>query len=122
MRVARVTGSAKAFDIASSFERFWLDELAPLPGRMSVTLRCLVGAAIVIVVSMTLQVPDLAVSLIVIFYVTQSNVVITRITGILFFVGVTLAVSSAIVVLKLTFDYPLLRIVLAGLVFFCCVY
>jgi multidrug resistance protein MdtO len=102
--------------------RFLLDELAPFPGRMNVTLRCLLGAAIVIVASITLQVRDLAISLLVIFLVTQSNVVVTRLTGVLFFVGTTLAVSSTIVLLKFTFDYPLLRIIFASLIFFCCVY
>ncbi len=104
------------------FLQFLRDELAPFPGRMNVTLRCVTSAAIVIVVSMTLQVPFLALSLLVTFFATQSNVVLTRITGILFLVGVTLALSSSILLLKFTFDYPLLRIIVASLIFFCCVY
>ena len=53
-------------------------ELAPFPGRLNVMLRCVLTSAIVIVASMALQVPELALSLLVVFYVTQSNVVLTR--------------------------------------------
>ncbi|EHP43411.1 multidrug efflux system protein MdtO [Cupriavidus basilensis OR16] len=104
------------------FLQFLRDELTPFPGRTNVTLRCVASAVIVIVISMTLQAPFLALSLLVTFFATQSNVVITRITGILFLAGTTLALSSTILLLKFTFDYPLLRIVFASLILFCCVY
>ncbi|WNC89160.1 FUSC family protein [Paraburkholderia sp. FT54] len=97
-------------------------ELAPFPGRLNVMLRCLLTSAIVIVVSMALEVPELALSLLVVFYVTQSNVVLTRLVGVLFMVGSTLAIGLSILVLKFTFDYPLLRIVIASLLFFGSVY
>ncbi|MDN7179723.1 FUSC family protein [Caballeronia sp. SEWSISQ10-4 2] len=92
-------------------------ELAPFPGRLNVMLRCMLTSAIVIVVSMALEVPELALSLLVVFYVTQSNVVVTRLVGVMFMVGSTLAIGLSILLLKLTFDYPLLRIVIASLLF-----
>lgn len=101
---------------------FLHDELAPFPGRMNVALRAIAASAIVIVASMTLAVPYLAVSLIVVFYATQANVVITRLIAFLFLAGVTLAVGCAVLVLKLTFDIPLLRIAFASVIFFCCLY
>ncbi|WP_041492534.1 multidrug efflux transporter permease subunit MdtO [Burkholderia lata] len=97
-------------------------EVRPYPGRMNVMLRCLLTSALVIVTSMALQVPLLPVSLIVVFFVTQSNVVVTRLTGVLFVVGSTIAVGSTILVLKFTYDYPLLRILLAGTLVFLSVY
>ncbi|MFL9936931.1 FUSC family protein [Paraburkholderia sp. RL18-103-BIB-C] len=97
-------------------------ELAPFPGRLNVMLRCMLTSAIVIVASMALEVPELALSLLVVFYVTQSNVVLTRLVGMLFMVGSTLAIGLSILVLKFTFDYPLLRIVIASLMFFGSVY
>jgi len=97
-------------------------ELAPFPGRLNVMLRCMLTSAIVIVISMTLEVPELALSLLVVFYVTQSNVVVTRLVGVMFMVGSTLAIGLSILLLKFTFDYPLLRIVIASLMFFCSVY
>src|SRR6201996_846463 len=97
-------------------------ERAPYPGRCNVMLRCLLTSAVVIVASMALEVPSLALSLLVVFYVTQSNVVLTRLVGIMFIVGSTLAIGLSILLLKFTFDYPLLRIVIASAVFFGSVY
>jgi multidrug resistance protein MdtO len=97
-------------------------ELAPFPGRLNVMLRTMLTSAIVIVVSMALEVPELALSLLLVFYVTQSNVVVTRLVGVMFIVGSTLAIGLSILLLKFTFDYPLLRIVIASLLFFGSVY
>jgi multidrug resistance protein MdtO len=105
-------------DLAAFLRR----ELAPFPGRVNVMLRCLLTSAIVIVASMTLEVPELALSLLLVFYVTQSNVVVTRLIGVMFIVGSTLAIGTSIVLLKFTFDYPLLRIVIASVLFFGSVY
>src|SRR6201997_3897602 len=101
---------------------FLTRELAPFPGRLNVMLRCILTSAIVIVVSMALEVPELPLSLLVVFYVTQANVVVTRLVGIMFMVGSTLAIGLSILLLKFTFDYPLLRIVVASVVFFGSVY
>lgn len=94
-------------------------ELRAYPGRLNLTLRSLLGCALVIVVSMTLQVPFLALSLLVVFYVTQTNVVLTRLIGSLFVLGSTLAVGLSILLLKFTYDLPLLRILGTSLLFFC---
>ena len=104
------------------FAGFIGGEIRPYPGRLNVTLRCVLASALVIVASMALQVPLLALSLIVVFYVTQANVVVTRLIGILFVIGSTVAVGSAILVLKFTYDYPLLRILLASALFLFSVY
>ncbi|WP_158906071.1 FUSC family protein [Burkholderia sp. L27(2015)] len=101
---------------------FLTRELAPFPGRLNVMLRCMLTSAIVIVASMALEVPELALSLLVVFYVTQSNVVVTRLVGLMFIVGSTLAIGLSILLLKCTFDYPLVRIVVASLLFFGSVY
>ncbi|MGF6963104.1 multidrug resistance protein MdtO [Paraburkholderia sp. WC7.3g] len=103
-------------------DAFLARELAPFPGRLNVMLRCVLTSAIVIVASMTLEVPSLALSLLVVFYVTQSNVVVTRLVGLMLIGGSTLAIGLSILLLKFTFDYPLLRIVVASLLFFGSVY
>jgi multidrug resistance protein MdtO len=104
------------------FSSFLRGELAAFPGRGNMTLRCLLGSAIVIVVSTTLQVPELAVSLIAVFFVTQANVVLTRMIALNLLIGTTCAIACTIGVYELTFDYPLLRIVIASAAFFCCTY
>ncbi|WP_322032630.1 FUSC family protein [Paraburkholderia sp. J76] len=97
-------------------------ELAPFPGRINVMMRAMLTSAMVIVVSLTLEVPELPLSLLVVFFVTQANVVLTRLVGLLFIVGSTLAIGSSILLLKYTFDYPLMRIVIASVLFFGSVY
>jgi len=117
-----VTAAANVPDTVRGAGAFLERELAPFPGRVNVMLRCLLTSAIAIVASMALQVPELPLSLLVVFYVTQSNVVLTRLVGIMFIVGSTLAIGLSILLLKFTFDYPLLRIVIASAVFFGSVY
>ncbi|KVR30354.1 hypothetical protein WK15_06030 [Burkholderia ubonensis] len=107
-------------DSLKRFARFVGGEIRPYPGRMNVTLRCVLTSEreLVIVTSMALRVPLPALSLIVVFFVTQANVVVTHMIGTLFIIGSTVAVISALLVLKLTYDYPLLRILLASVLFF----
>ncbi|MGF6787066.1 FUSC family protein [Paraburkholderia sp. 35.1] len=93
---------------------FLRSQLAPYPGRTNIMLRCMLTSAIVIVTSMALEVPEIPLSLLVVFYVTQANVVVTRLVGIMFIVGSTLAIGTSILLLKFTFDYPLVRIVVAS--------
>ncbi|HEX7382275.1 MAG TPA: hypothetical protein VF265_09010 [Nevskiaceae bacterium] len=58
--------------------------MRPYPGRWNITLRTLLAAAIRIVSSMMLQVPFLgAISLFVVFYATQANIVMARLVGLL---------------------------------------
>ncbi|MGC2967499.1 FUSC family protein [Paraburkholderia aspalathi] len=97
-------------------------ELSAFPGRANLTMRSVLGCAIVLVVSMTLRVPEVALSLIAVFFVTQSNIVLTRLVALLAVIGTTCAIACIIGVFKLTFDYPLLRIVVASAIFFCSAY
>ncbi len=52
---------------------FLRQELRDAPGRASYTLRLTLSAAVLITLFMTLQIPFLAVALIVVFYVSQPN-------------------------------------------------
>lgn len=99
-----------------------LNELRPSDSRINLVIRALLSSAIAILVSQTLQVPWLAISLIAIFFITQSNIVLTRMIGTLFFVSSTLAIGAAILVLKFTYDYPMLRILLSSTLFFLSVF
>ncbi|MCX4145979.1 MULTISPECIES: FUSC family protein [Paraburkholderia] len=101
---------------------FLRSELGGFPGRANLTMRSVLGCAIVLVVSMTLRVPEVALSLIAVFFVTQSNIVLTRLVALLAVIGTTCAIACIIGVFKLTFDYPLLRIIVASAIFFCSAY
>ncbi|RXZ38501.1 FUSC family protein [Oxalobacteraceae bacterium CAVE-383] len=97
-------------------------ELAPVPGRWTTLIRYLIASAIVIVVSMSLQVPFLALSLIAIFSTTLQNTFLTRLSGMLATLGLTLALACTLLLLRLTLDLPLLRILGSMLILLCAMY
>ena len=97
-------------------------ELAPFPGRAAAVWRSLLSSALIIVISMTLQVPFLALSLVMVFFTAQENTVLTKLSGIIMVIGVTLAVALAMLLLKFTIDFPLLRILGACFIAFCGMY
>ncbi len=97
-------------------------ELAPFPGRMDAVWRLLASCTVVIICSMTLQLPLLSLSLIMVFFTAQENIVLTRMSAVALLAGSTLAVIASIVLLKFTLDVPMLRILGAGLIAFCGMY
>ncbi|WP_413715631.1 FUSC family protein [Serratia ureilytica] len=100
----------------NSLLRFLQQELSIFPGRYNAMLRYLISSVIVIVISMTLNVPMLSFSLLVIFLATQQNIVLTRMIFPLFILCNTMAVGCAILILKFTIDYPMLRLLMSALV------
>jgi multidrug resistance protein MdtO len=103
--------------------RAWLgDELAPSPGRVDAVWRCLLSSALVMLCSLTLQVPSVSLSLIFVFFTAQENTVLTRLAGTVQIVGVTLAILVSLVLLKFTMDHPMLRILAACVIGFCGMY
>lgn len=70
---------------------FWLflqRELAYAPGRANYTLRLTLSCAVLITLFMTLQIPFLAVALIVVFYVSQPNILMIKLGSVLFFITI----------------------------------
>ncbi|AML59855.1 putative membrane protein [Serratia rubidaea] len=100
----------------ASLLRLLQQELSVFPGRYNAMLRYLISSLIVIIISMSLNVPMLSFSLLVIFFATQQNIVLTRMIFPLFILCLTLAVACAILILKFTIDYPLLRLLTAAYV------
>lgn len=96
--------------------------LRPYPGRLNHVLRTMVACTIVVIMSQSLQVPLLALSLITVFFVTQTNVVVTRLTGLLFIIGSTLSILLSLLVLKVTWDTPFLRLLISFTLFFVSVF
>lgn len=98
---------------------FWLRcELASFPGRKQMTIRLVVTVVLVTIISMALQVPQLAFSAFFVFFVTKENRALTLLTGVVMMVGITVSTVVSLVLYQGTFDDPELRIpVMAGLVF-----
>jgi multidrug resistance protein MdtO len=97
----------------------WLRrEMAPFPGRDTMTVRLVVTVTLVTIISMTLQVPNLFFSAFFIFFVTKENRALTLLTGVIMVVGTTIAMAISLFLFRYTFDYPELRVpVMAVLIF-----
>jgi multidrug resistance protein MdtO len=97
-------------------------ELAPTPGRLDATLRIVVAAAIVLVTSITLQVPWIALSLFIVVLFGSSTSVFSAIEAIFAVLVVALATALTILVLRFTIDHSLLRFVAMAVAIFLAMY
>ncbi|MFH5024504.1 FUSC family protein [Klebsiella michiganensis] len=101
---------------------FLTRELRDAPGRANYTLRLTLSCAVLIVLFMTLHIPFLAVALIVVFYVSQPNVLMIKQVSVVFVVTVSVALGGVLLIIKWTYDYPLIRLVASVILFFCAIY
>jgi uncharacterized membrane protein YccC len=89
----------------------WLKrELAPARAREIQTAIIVAGAVLCVIISMTLQVPELAVSAYMVFFVSKASKRLTTITGIAGMIGVTIAIIVTLLLYKFTYGHPELRI------------
>jgi multidrug resistance protein MdtO len=85
-------------------------ELKPFPGRLPMTIRMVATVVLVTIISMALQVPQLAFSAFFVFFVSKENRVLTLITGLIMMAGATVATAMTLLLYNYTFDYPELRV------------
>ena len=89
----------------------WLKrELAPTRAREIRTAILVGGVVLCVIISMALQVPELAVTAYIVFFISKENRRLTTITGIGGLIGVTVAVIGTLLLYKFTYGYPELRI------------
>src|SRR5712675_449402 len=92
----------------------WLDwlrrELAPSHERRVRTLILVCGAVLCVIISMALQVPELAVSAYMVFFISKESKTLTTIVGVLGLVGLTIGIAVSLLLYKLTYGHPELRI------------
>ena len=92
------------------------------PGRLSQTLQLWIGCLLVVLISMTFEIPFLAVSLAVLFYGIQSNAFYTKFVAILFVVATVLEIGSLFLIYKWAYGYPLVRLIIASLILLGCMF
>lgn len=93
-------------------------EMAPFPGRSAMTIRLVVTVTIVTIISLALQVPELAFSNFFCVFATKEHRGLTLVTSVLFIIGATAATLINLLLYTWTFDYPEYRVpVMAGLIF-----
>jgi len=101
----------------------WLRrELAPFPGRMPMTIRLVVTATIVTIISLALQVPQLAFSAFFCVFATKEHRGLTLLTSVLFIVGATVATLINLLLYTWTFDYPEVRVPVMACLIFCAMF
>ena len=88
------------------FER----QLAPTPERARRTA-IIVGAAVLcVIISMTLQVPELSVTAYMPFFISQETKLKTTIVGVIGVIGLTIGIGASLLLYKFTYGHPELRI------------
>src|SRR5882757_7407839 len=89
----------------------WLRrELAPTSARKIRTAIIVAGAVLCVIISMALQVPELSVSAYMIFFVSKETKFLTKLTGLLGFIGATIGIGGTLLLYKFTYGHPELRI------------
>jgi uncharacterized membrane protein YccC len=97
----------------------WLKrELAPSHERKVRTAILVCGAVLCVIISMTLQVPELAVSAYMVFFISKENKTVTTIVGVLGLIGLTIGIAVSLLLYKLTYGHPELRIPSMAIVLF----
>jgi uncharacterized membrane protein YccC len=100
----------------------WVDwlkrELAPTPLRQVRTAILVAGVVLCVIISMALQVPELAVSAYMVFFFSQKTKALTTIAGAGALFGITISIGVSLWLYKFTYGHPELRIpVMAGALF-----
>jgi len=89
----------------------WLKrELAPTSARKIRTVIIVAGAVLCVIISMTLQVPQLATSAYMVFFVSKETKLLTKITGLGGIIVLTIGISATLLLYKFTYGHPELRI------------
>src|SRR5262245_39786238 len=89
----------------------WLKrELAPTPLREIRTGILVTGAVLCVIISMTLQVPELAVSAYMVFFFSQKTKTLTTIAGLAGIIGATISIGLTLLLFKFSYGHPEVRI------------
>src|SRR5258706_11909508 len=100
----------------------WVDwlrrELAPSHERQARTLILVCGSVLCVIISMTLQVPQLATSAYMAFFISKENKKVTTLAGVVGLIGLTIGIALSLLLYKLTYGHPELRIPAMAIVLF----
>src|SRR5438874_1691254 len=85
-------------------------ELAPTPERARLTAIIAGAAVLFVIISMSLQVPELSVTAYMPFFISQATKAKTMLLGIIGFIGLTIGIGISLLLYKFTYGHPELRI------------
>ncbi|HWY41478.1 MAG TPA: FUSC family protein [Chthoniobacterales bacterium] len=102
------------FAEAGSIDADWIAwlrrELAPTSARKIRTAIMIGGAVLCVIISMTLQVPQLATSAYMVFFASKETKLLTKITGIGGIFVLTIGIGVTLLLYKFTYGHPELRV------------
>jgi uncharacterized membrane protein YccC len=104
------TTFAEARPVDSDWLGWLKHELAPDPLREVRTAILVGGVVLCVIISMALQVPELAISAYMVFFFSQKTKTITRLLGVLGYIGITVSISLSLWLYKFTYGHPEFRI------------
>src|SRR5438034_6769042 len=100
----------------------WVDwlrrELASSHDRKVRTLILIGGTVLCVILSMTLQVPQLATSAYMVFFISKENKKVTTLVGVVGLIGLTIGIAASLLLYKFTYGHPELRIPSMAIVLF----
>jgi uncharacterized membrane protein YccC len=108
----------EARTIDSDFVGWLQRELAPTRDREIRTAIIVSGVALCVIISMALQVPEVALSAYMVFFVSKETKRLTILTALLGFIGVTIGIGGSLLLYKFTYGHPELRIPGMAVAFF----
>src|SRR5213593_1064470 len=85
-------------------------ELAPRPARARRTAIMVAAAVLCVIISMTLQVPELSVTAYMPFFMSKESKFLTTITGVGGVIVLTIGIGASLLLYKFTYGHPELRI------------
>src|SRR5258707_10525475 len=85
-------------------------ELAPTPARARRTAIMVAAAVLCVIISMTLQVPELSVTAYMPFFMSKESKFLTTLTGVIGLIGLTIGIGPTLLLYKFTYGHPELRI------------
>ena len=100
----------EARPLDSDWNRWLRSELAPTHDRKIRTAIIVAGAALCVIISMTLQVPQLATSAYMVFFISKESKLLTTITGVGGVIVLTIGIGATLLLYKFTYGHPELRI------------
>src|SRR6187551_702208 len=85
-------------------------QLAPTPERARRTGIMVAAAVLCVIISMTLQVPELSVTAYMPFFMSKESKFLTTVTGVIGLIGLTIGIGVSLLLYKFTYGHPELRI------------
>ena len=85
-------------------------QLAPTPERARRTAIMVAAAVLCVIISMTLQVPELSVTAYMPFFMSKESKFHTTLTGVIGLIGLTIGIGVSLLLYKFTYGHPELRI------------